>query len=66
MDEIIFTYMLMYELNIKVCGLTKGLLCMCELMGLHIYIALVAQDQGHEQGLRIMYMKESKYMCKWV
>ena len=33
--------MLMYELNDNVCGLTKGLLSMCGVMGLHMYIELV-------------------------
>ena len=27
--------------SVKVCGLKKGLLSMCEVMGLHMYIALV-------------------------
>ena len=33
--------MLMYELNNKVCGLMKGSLSMCEVMGLNMYIELV-------------------------
>ena len=33
--------MLMYELNHKVYGLMKGILNMCGVMGLHMYIALV-------------------------
>ena len=32
---------LMYELDVKSCGLMIGLLRMCEVMGLHMYIALV-------------------------
>ena len=41
MNEVAFTYLLMYELNTKVCGLMKGLLIMCGVMGLHITAALV-------------------------
>ena len=33
--------MLMYELNVKVYGLMEGLLSMCEVMGIHMYIAVV-------------------------
>ena len=40
--------MLMYELDIKVCGLMIGLLSMCEVMGLHMYIALVYLDWDYE------------------
>ena len=36
--------MLIYELDIKVCGLMIGLLSMCEVMGIHMYIALVDLD----------------------
>ena len=41
MNEVVFTYLLMYELNVKVCGLMKSLLSMCEVMGLHMCIELV-------------------------
>ena len=41
MNEVVFTYLLMYELNVKVCGLMKGLLSMCEFMEFHMWIALV-------------------------
>ena len=33
--------MLMYELDVKACGLMIGLLSMCEVMGLHMCITLV-------------------------
>ena len=33
--------MLMYELDVKACGLMIGFLSVCEVIGLHIYIALV-------------------------
>ena len=35
---------LMYEVNVKACGLMIGLLIMCEVMGIHICIALVDLD----------------------
>ena len=35
---------LMYELDVKSCGLMIGLLRMCEVMGLHMYIAQVFLD----------------------
>ena len=41
MNKLAFNYLLMYELNAKVCGLMKGLLSMCGVMGLHMCIALV-------------------------
>ena len=31
---------LIYELDVKACGLMIGLLSMCEVMGLHMYISL--------------------------
>ena len=40
--------MLMYELDVKACGLIIGLLSMCEVMGLHMYIALVGLDWDYE------------------
>ena len=36
----------MYELNVKVCGLIKGLLSMCGVMGLHMCISLSRQILG--------------------
>ena len=39
---------LMYEVNVKACGLMIGLLSMCEFMGLHMYIALVDLDWNCE------------------
>ena len=65
MNEFASTYLLMYELNAKVCGFMKGLLSMCGVMGLHMSIALVYYDLGHEQGVIKMYMQRSKYMCDW-
>ncbi len=44
MNEIIFSYLLVYELYGKAFGLMIGLLSMCEVMGLHMYIALVELD----------------------
>ena len=41
MNEVVFTYYVMYELDVKACGLMIGLLSMCKVMGLHMYIALV-------------------------
>ena len=38
---------LMYEVN-DACGLLMSLLSMCEVMGLHIYIALVGLDVDYE------------------
>ena len=38
MNEVAFTYMLRNELNVKVCGLMKGLLRMYGFMGLHMFI----------------------------
>ena len=44
MNEVVFTYLLMYELDVKACGLMIGLLSMWEVMGLDIYIVLVDLD----------------------
>ena len=49
-----------YVWSVKVCGLMMSLLSMCEVMGLHMYIALVDKYLGHDQGLLMMYMKRSK------
>ena len=54
----------MYELNDKVCGVMKVLLSICGVMGIHMYIALVGKDWGHEQGLIMMYVRWSHYKCK--
>ena len=58
--------MLIYELNNKVCGHKKGLLSMCRVIGIHMYITLVDYDCGHEQGLIMMYVKLSHYRCKFM
>ena len=49
--------MLRYELNDKVYGLMKGLVSMCGVMGLRMYIELVDYDLGHEQGLIMIYAR---------
>ena len=41
MNEVVFTYLLMYELDGNACGLMIGLLSMYEVMWIHIYIAVV-------------------------
>ena len=41
MKEVVFTYMLTYELDGKTCGLMIGLISMWDVMGLHMYIELV-------------------------
>ena len=49
MNEVVFTYLLMYELGGKACGLMIGLLSMCEVMGLHMYIILLVDlDLNYE------------------
>ena len=40
--------MLMYEVNDKACGLFVSLVRMCEVMRLHMYIALVGLDWDYE------------------
>ena len=41
MNDVAFTYMLRYELNVSVCGIMQGLLRMYGIMGLHKFISLV-------------------------
>ena len=41
---VVYTCHVMYELSLNVCGLFVGLLSMCEVMALHMYIALVVLD----------------------
>ena len=48
MNDVDFTYLLMYELNAMVCGLMKGLRSMCRVMVLHGCIALVYYDLDHD------------------
>ena len=62
MNEVSFTYLSRYELNVKVCNLMNGLLRIYGLMGLDMFIALVENDWGHEQGLIMMHVKRSKNM----
>ena len=40
--------MLLYELDVKACGLMIGLLSICEVMRLHMYIVLVDLDWIYE------------------
>ena len=49
--------MLIYDLDVKACGLMIGLLSMCEVMGSYIYIALVNIDWEHELGLIRLYVR---------
>ena len=42
----------------------NGLLSMCGVMGFHTYIALLKYYWGHEQGLVMIYVMWSHYMCK--
>ena len=42
---------------VKAFGLMIGLLSMCEVMGLHMYIALVDLDWDCEEGLMMFYVK---------
>ena len=48
MNEVVFTYLLMYELDVKACGLMIVLLSILDVMGLHMYIALVDLDWDYE------------------
>ena len=54
----------MYELNAMVCGLVKGLLSMCGVMGLHMCISLLDINWGYEKGLTRIYVEWNKHMCK--
>ncbi len=59
-NDVVFTYLLRYELNFKVCGVMNGLLRMYGVVGFHMLIELVDKYWGHQQGLIIMYIKEIK------
>ena len=50
MYEVVYTVFLMYEVT-DGCGLFLSLLSMCEVLGLHMYIALVAIYWDYEYGL---------------
>ena len=63
MNELAFTYLFMNELNVKVCGIMKGLLRMYGVMGIYMFISLVDQDWSHEQDVIMIYMQTNKYMC---
>lgn len=43
--------MLIYDFDVRACGLMIDLLSMCEVMGLYMYITLVDLDWGHELSL---------------
>ena len=66
MSEVASTFFVMYELNLKVFGLKEDLLSMCGVMGFQLCIELVDKDWHYEQGLIMMYMMKSQYMCKLV
>ena len=63
MNEVAFTYLLTYELNVIICGLMKGLLRMYGVKRIYMFITLVDYDWGREQDLIMMNMQRSKYMC---
>ena len=48
LNEVVLPYFLMYALDVKACGLMVGLLSMCDVMGIHLYIALVYSDLDYE------------------
>ena len=48
MNKIFFTCLLMYELDVKACGLMIGLVSIWEVIGLHMYISLVDLDWNYE------------------
>ena len=49
--------MLIYDLDVKACGLMIGLLCRCQVIRPYIYVSLVDLDWGHELGLIRFYVK---------
>ena len=40
--------LLMYEVHVKACRILVGLLSTCEVIGLHMNIALVGLDKDYE------------------
>ena len=48
MNDVFFTYLVMYELGVQACRLIIGILSMWEDMGLHMYIIRVDLDWDHE------------------
>ena len=67
MNEVFFTYLLMYGQNSKVCGLMNGLLRIYGVIGIHMVLALVDKDWDHQHGFIMWYMKRSDNMYdeKW-
>ena len=53
---------LMYELYVKACSVLVGLLSMCEVNGLNMYIALLNLEQDYEQGSIMFYEVNSNYV----
>ena len=49
--------MLIYDIDVKACGLIAGLLSMCEMIGPYMYIALVDFYWGHDLGLIRFYVR---------
>ena len=49
--------MLIYDLDVKACGLMIGLLSMCEVIGPYMFIALADLYWVHELGLIRFYVK---------
>ena len=49
--------MLIYDLDVKACGLMIDLLSMSKVMGPYMYIALVDLDWGHELSIIRFYVK---------
>ena len=48
MYEVVFTCLVDVWSEWYTCGFLIGLLSMCEVMGLHMYVALVDIDWGYE------------------
>ena len=51
----------MYEVHVKACSLFMSLLSMCEVMRLHMYIALVGLDWGYKKVCWGLSEVKSKY-----
>ena len=58
--------MIMCEVNDNTCGMFMSLLSMCEVMGLHMYIALVGLDLGLWVGLMMSLCNEVQVWYYWL
>ena len=48
MNEVVYVALFMYEVHVKACSVFVGLISMCDVIGLHMYIAEVGLKRDYQ------------------